>query len=85
MNPDPRTLFIRHFNGRPNPITPIIMNRGEAADGLYFELSRDYTSSLFGVTVIQYDPEHNKTSNRVDKSRAFESLQEARDYINQLR
>ena len=76
----PRNAFKIVYNGAKNAMTPRILRYGSAG-GYYYELSASKDESLYGVTVLLRDTLERKH----DKYRAFYTLEDAKEYIEELR
>ena len=76
----PRNAFKIVYNGAKNAMTPQILRYGSAG-GYYYELSASKDESLYGVTVLLRDTLERKH----DKYRAFYTLADAKEYIEELR
>jgi hypothetical protein len=76
--------FSRHFNGQKNIFTPKVIEYGVAKDCLEWELSFGEVLGdvLYGVTVIEVHG--NDIESVYDKSKAFRTEAEAREYIGML-
>lgn len=81
------------FHGKPNPLTPNVLDYGNVTPTRVWELSTDYHNvdhpsgicSLYGVTVVDYDPATDTIQHNRELSQPFNSVQEARAYIQQLK
>lgn len=79
-----RSLINREYKGGRNLMTPNVIAYGMVDDTHAWELSWGtgiFSPKLFGVTVVNFDPETNETSRAYDMSTCFQDEQEAREYI----
>ena len=84
-----REFVKREYGNSKNPFSPHVLRYGWILrDRIAFELSygRWDRDEIYGVSIVEYDENsETKTKRRSDLAEAFNSKQEAKEYIKQLR
>lgn len=53
---EPKDVFEAHYQGNPNPMTPVVVEYGWVTEGdIAYELSRDTRGSLWGLTLVAWN------------------------------
>jgi hypothetical protein len=81
-------IFEKEFRGSKNFMTPHVIEYGNVKANIAYELSDGEGFShetIYGVTVVNYNPITRITERAFDKDKMCESLTEAREYIQSLK
>lgn len=79
----PEEIFKYHYGTIQNPVTPIPVEYGRLNRLVVWELSRNNTGSLFGVTCLDVRSDTSSFYND-ELSDVFYSEKDARDYLGRL-
>lgn len=86
MKAFPQSVIKKHYNNRPNVITPLPLDYGYINNSIVYELSTGkgiFGTPLYGVTVVKLVG--CSTDAMFDDNKCLHSLVEAEQYIEVLR
>jgi len=86
--PSANDMFLMEYGGGKNFMTPIILERGKISLYRTYEISRGKGISdqtIWGVTIVDYDPDTKKTTRRTDLSDCFQTARAANAWIAALK
>jgi len=82
----PKFVIKKHYNNRPNVITPLPLDYGYINNGIVYELSTGkgiFDTPLYGVTLVKILGDN--TEAMFADNKCLHSLVEAKEYIKELR
>lgn len=86
---DAYTVFQQHYEGSMNVITPDIVKCGWVSATRLYELSEGTSlepgKKMWGVTILDYDPETHTSTHNSDLSQPFHDKRKALGYIQYLK
>lgn len=84
----PQSVVKKHYNNRPNVITPLPLEYGYINNNIVYEISTGkgiFGNPLYGVTLVRLLGSGSNTEAMYDDSKCVYSLDEANVYIETLR
>jgi len=91
----PENIVSKAFNGHKNFMTPIVLNTdyiyrspNDDIKTIVYELSKGdgiWNRWIYGVTIILYDHKTCECKSEHEKSKKFDTLAEANEYISELK
>ena len=88
MNKSAKQILRQEYGTARNFMTDKVIRIGKINRNIAYELSTGkgiFDKSLFGVSVVSYNPSNDTTDRHAIKSRCFSSLISAESYIDELR
>lgn len=82
-----RKIIAREYGNSKNFMTPKVLDCGLVTDRRAWELSTGrgfYDERIWGVSVVDYDPDTGKTTRRTDLSEMYQSQRQAAKHIRDI-
>ena len=86
--PSARDILYAEYGDSKNFLTPSILRRGKAGRWRAWELSVGsgiFSARMYGVSVVDVDPETGTTDRHATQGQCFQSQEDAEQFIEQLK
>lgn len=83
-----QTILHMEYGNAKNFMTPNIIEIGKISDNIAYEISSGEGLShntIYGLSIVSYNPETNKTSRDYDGSGCYDTLAEVNEIIDNLK
>ena len=86
--PSANDMFLMEYGGGKNFMTPTVLERGKISLYRAYEISRGkgiYDQTIWGVTIVDYNPDTKETTRRTDLGDCFQTARAASARVTSLK